>query len=71
MEGGGGGGGVGVADLWCRMGSGCWGGAVPTSPHCSCAFVTYEKMESADQAMAEVGAAVRELWGDTWGAPKR
>lgn len=57
--------------MWCRMGSGCWGGAVPTSPHCSCAFVTYEKMESADQAMAEVGAAVRELWGDTWGAPKR
>ncbi|OXB72282.1 UNVERIFIED_CONTAM: hypothetical protein H355_003815 [Colinus virginianus] len=29
-----------------------------TPPLCSCAFVTYEKMESADQAMAELNGAV-------------
>lgn len=27
----------------------------PVFSHPSCAFVTYEKMESADQAVAEVG----------------
>ncbi|XP_017659260.1 PREDICTED: negative elongation factor E [Lepidothrix coronata] len=30
----------------------------PLSPSFSCAFVTYEKMESADQAIAELNGAV-------------
>lgn len=34
---------------------GPWTSTDPAFSHPSCAFVTYEKMESADQAVAEVG----------------
>lgn len=40
-----------------QLGVHCLGSTNPVSSHPSCAFVTYEKMESADQAVAEVGTS--------------
>lgn len=52
-----------VGLLWVWSGRGV---ARPHGPLCplSCAFVTYEKMESADQAIAEVGILGGDFGGN-------